>query len=148
MNLRQSKGTPIREHMMKVIAYLNGAEILVAKIDGDTQILIVMNTLFDSFNQCRLDYELHPKQYTLISLVKVLQIIEGILKKKRITTEDNVAEADSLKAKPKGKAKKNRGAKAPMPKKKKKVQNPKGKCFHYGKDKHWKRNCDCCRMRI
>ena len=59
MNLLQSKGTPIREHMMKVIAYLNEVEMLSAKIDVDTQISMVMSTLFDSFNQFSVDYELH-----------------------------------------------------------------------------------------
>ena len=62
---------------MKVIVCLNEAEI-----DGDTQILIVMNILSDSFNQFNVDYELHPKQYTLTSLMKDLKITEGILKKK------------------------------------------------------------------
>ena len=86
-----------------------------------------------------MDYELHSKQYTLTSLMKDLQISKGILKKKGITAETNIAKADSLKAKPKVKAKKNKDSKAPVPKKKKikkKVQKPKGKCFHYAKDRH------------
>ena len=101
MNLQQSKRTTIREHIMKVIAYLNEAEILGAEIDGDTHISMVMNTLSHSFNQFSVDYELHLKQYTLTSLMKDLQITEVILKKKGITTEANVAEADSSKTKPK-----------------------------------------------
>ena len=89
---------------------------------------MAINTLFDSFNQFKVDHELHMKQHTLASLMKDLQITKGILKKKRIIVDANVAEADSSKAKPKGKAKKNKDSKALVPNKKKmkkNVQKPK-----------------------
>ena len=50
MNLQQKKSTPIRKHMTKVITYLNEP-----KIDTDTQILMVLNILVESFNQFRVD---------------------------------------------------------------------------------------------
>ena len=53
---------------MKVIAYINEAEILGAEIKGDNQIPMAINTLFDSFNQFKVDHELHMKQHTLASL--------------------------------------------------------------------------------
>ena len=53
-----------------------------------------MNTQLNAFDQFRVNYELHPKQYNLTSLVKYLQITEGNLKKKGISAEANVAEGD------------------------------------------------------
>ena len=60
-----------------------------------------------------------------------------------MTVEANVAKGDSLKSKPKRKEKKNKELKAPILKKKKiekEGSKLKEKCFHCGKDEHWKRN--------
>ncbi|PON40121.1 hypothetical protein PanWU01x14_299730, partial [Parasponia andersonii] len=77
MNLRQKKGTPVREHMMKVIVYFNELEILRVEIDCDTQIDMVLNTLSDTFNQFKIDHEIRQKDYTLTVLMKDLQITEN-----------------------------------------------------------------------
>ncbi|PON31729.1 hypothetical protein PanWU01x14_367410, partial [Parasponia andersonii] len=84
MNLRQKKDTPIPEHMTKIIAYLNKPEILGAEIDCDTPIDIVLNALSYTFNQFKIDHDIHRKDYTLIGLMKDLQIIENILKKNKL----------------------------------------------------------------
>ena len=57
MNLHQNKGQPVREHMVKVITYLNKLEILGA----ETKNLMVLNTLWDTFAQFKIDYELKKK---------------------------------------------------------------------------------------
>ena len=78
---------------MKVIAYLNELEILGAEIDAETKNHIVLNTLSDTFSQFKIDYELNKKDYTLAALMKDLQIIENILKKKNsVPLEANMAE--------------------------------------------------------
>ena len=61
MNFQYNKSTPIREHIMKLIAYVNEAEILVTEIDNDTQISMVLNTLSNLFNKFCVDYDLYPR---------------------------------------------------------------------------------------
>ena len=148
MNLRQKKGQSVREHMMKMIAYLNKIEILGAEIDAETKNHMVLNILSDTFTQFKIDYELNKKDYTLAALMKDLHITENILKKKNsISLEANVAEGLSSSkpnVKEKGKnKKKKKGYGSTIPKKKdfKKSTASKGKCFHCNKDRHWKRNC-------
>ena len=82
MNLRQKKRQPVREHMMKSIAYLNKLKILGIEIDGETKNHMVLNTLLDTFSQFKIDYELNKKDYTLAALMKDLQITENIIKTK------------------------------------------------------------------
>ncbi|GMN31636.1 hypothetical protein TIFTF001_050745, partial [Ficus carica] len=45
MNCRQKVGTPIKEHMMKVMAYLSEAQTNGAEIDSATQLVMVFQTL-------------------------------------------------------------------------------------------------------
>ena len=72
INLRQKKGQTVREHMMKVIAYLNELKILGAEIDVEIKNYMVLNTLSDDFAQFKIDYELNKKDYTLVALMKDL----------------------------------------------------------------------------
>ncbi|KAI9196559.1 hypothetical protein LWI28_024982 [Acer negundo] len=65
MNLRMKLGQAVKDHMMKVIAHLNIAELNGAEIDGETKIDMVVNSLLDSFDQFKLDYTLNKKEYTL-----------------------------------------------------------------------------------
>ena len=147
MNLRQKKGQQVHEYMMKVIA-LNELEILGFEIDAKIKNHMVLNTLSDTFAQFKIDYELNKKDYTLATLMKDLQIIENILKKKNsVFLEANMVQGPSsskanVKAKGKNKKKKN-GSGSTTPKKKnfKKSAASEGKCFHCNEDGHCKRNC-------
>lgn len=102
MNTRMTEGTPVREHVLKMIDCLNTLEVLGAEIDGESQVDIVLESLPDSFNQFKLNYSMNKLTYTLAGLMSSLQTAEGIVKGKSI---QNV-EASSSKPKPKGKGKK------------------------------------------
>ncbi|PON32923.1 hypothetical protein PanWU01x14_357100 [Parasponia andersonii] len=144
MNLCQKKGTQVLEYMIKVIAYVNELEIFGAKIDCDTQIDMVLNTLLKTFNQFKINHEILYKNYTLSSLMKDLQITKNILKKnKSESIEANIAQASSSKPKSKGKGKRKKKTPISLTPKKTKTKKDvksKGNILHYGKDRHWKRN--------
>ena len=40
-----TEGTPVQDHVLKVISHLNELEILGAEIDGETQVDIVLMSL-------------------------------------------------------------------------------------------------------
>ncbi|GMN70437.1 hypothetical protein TIFTF001_039481 [Ficus carica] len=50
MNCRQKVGTPIKEHMMKVMAILSKAQANGAEIDSATQLVMVFQTLSKDFD--------------------------------------------------------------------------------------------------
>ncbi|GMN21094.1 hypothetical protein TIFTF001_043232 [Ficus carica] len=50
MNCKQKVGTPIKEHMMKIMAYLSGAQANGAEIDAATQLIMVFQTLSKDFD--------------------------------------------------------------------------------------------------
>ena len=42
LNSKMAQGTPIREHWLKMISYLNTLEILGADIDGESQVDMIL----------------------------------------------------------------------------------------------------------
>ncbi|GMN47462.1 hypothetical protein TIFTF001_016640 [Ficus carica] len=113
MNCRQNVGTPIKEHMMTVMAYLSEAQANGAEIDAATQLVMVLQILSKDFDLFQASYNLNQKE------------ISPAPKPKR--------------KKEKGKNKGNKPAvNAPAFKKskktkKRKVDPKKAKCFHCGK---------------
>ncbi|KAL5736585.1 hypothetical protein ACOSQ2_031373 [Xanthoceras sorbifolium] len=73
----------VKDHMMKVIAHLNIAELNGAEVDCETKIDMIVNSLSDSFDQFKLDYTLNNKEYTLQGLMQDVQSAEKILVKGR-----------------------------------------------------------------
>ena len=55
MNTKMVEGTPIREHVLKIIDHLNIMEILGGGIDVESQITIILELLPNSFNQFKLN---------------------------------------------------------------------------------------------
>ena len=45
MNTKMAKGTPVREHILKIFYYLNTREILSGEIDDETQIDIILDAV-------------------------------------------------------------------------------------------------------
>ena len=143
MNTNMAEGTPVRDHVLKMIGHLNELEILGAEIDGETQIDILLQSLPNSFNQFRLNYTMNKLNYTLAELLKELQAAEGVIKK---STHAFVAEKASSsrpfngKKKKKGQQKNARRADQMKPSLTK-AKVPKGKCYICQKSGHWKRDC-------
>ena len=52
-NTKMAEGTPVQDHVLKMITHLKDLEILEAKIDGETQVDIMLMSLPESFkNLC------------------------------------------------------------------------------------------------
>nr|GMN26107.1 hypothetical protein TIFTF001_046023 [Ficus carica] len=80
MNCRQKVGTPIKEHMMKVMAYLSEAQTNGAEIDSATQLVMVFQTLSKDFDLFQASYNITRKEMSLTELMKELQAFENIFK--------------------------------------------------------------------
>ena len=51
MNTTMAETTLVRDHVLKMIGLLNELEILAAKIDGESQVDIILQSLLDSYKQ-------------------------------------------------------------------------------------------------
>ncbi|CAA0824201.1 Uncharacterized mitochondrial protein AtMg00300, partial [Striga hermonthica] len=72
MNMTMREGTPVREHVLAMMAQLNELEVLWAFIDGETQVDIVLQSLPKSFEQFWLNYNMNKMLMTLSELVAEL----------------------------------------------------------------------------
>ena len=79
LNTKMAEGTPVRDHVLKMIVHLNELEILGAKIDDESQVDIVLMFLPESFKNFHLNYSMNKGSYSLAELLKELQAAEGIL---------------------------------------------------------------------
>ena len=136
MDAKMSEGTPVKGHMIHMIGLLYNMEILEAKIDGETQVDMVLETLLDNFKQFKLNYNMNKMVMNLPELMRELQIAEGILKDqkgihmgvKHSSGSSNQKKKNTMKStKQKGKFK---------GKEKKKKINGQGKCFFCGHKGH------------
>ena len=82
MNTKMAEGTPVREHMLKMMDYFNVAEILGVEIDAESQTNMIIETLPDSFSQFKLNFNMSKMDMTLSELMKELQVAEAIMKPK------------------------------------------------------------------
>src|SRR5579862_6779626 len=145
MNTRMAVGTPVRDHMLKMMDCFNEAEILGAEIDAQSQTDMILETLPDSFNQFKLNFNMSKMDMTLSELMKELQAAEAIMKPK---AQAHYFQSSS-KLNPKGKKFKKRQTKRKGQKKgnagsrkdKGIDVKPKGKCFKCGLKGHWKKDC-------
>ena len=70
---------------LKMMNLLNELEILRYKIDGETQVNIILQSLLDYFKQFYLNYNMNKFFYSLAKLFKELQVVEGVIKKPFVT---------------------------------------------------------------
>ena len=101
LNTKMAQGTPVREHCLKMISYLNTLEVLGTDINGESQVDMILQSLLESYKEFRLNYNMNKKIYTLSELMNKLVAVEGILGTTSVDT--NMAEASSSKPKSKGK---------------------------------------------
>ena len=116
---------------------------------------MILQSLPESFNEFRLNYNMNKKIYSLSELMNELVATEDILGTSSVDV--NMVETSTSQPKSKGKGKKKNKKKKKKKKKKdftkqggkkialevankgKKKDYAKGKCFHYGKKGYWKR---------
>ena len=72
MDVKMSEGTLVRDHLICMIGLFNKMKILRAEIDGETQVNMVLETLPDSFNQFKLDYNMNKMVMSLPKLMREL----------------------------------------------------------------------------
>ena len=65
LNTKMAQGTPVRDHCLKMISYLNTLEVLGADIDGESQEDVILQSLLESFKEFKLNYNINKKIYTL-----------------------------------------------------------------------------------
>ena len=50
MSTKMVEGTLVREHVLKMISFINELDMLGAEIDSETQVDVILASLLDSFN--------------------------------------------------------------------------------------------------
>ena len=65
LNIKMAEGTPVRNHVLKMIAHLNELEILGAKIDDESQVNIVLMSLPESYKNFHRNYSISKGSYSL-----------------------------------------------------------------------------------
>ncbi|CAA0828783.1 Unknown protein, partial [Striga hermonthica] len=144
MNMTMHEGTPVREHVLAMMAQLNELEVLGAFIDGETQVDIVLQSLPKSFEQFRLNYNMNKMLMTLPELVTELQSTEGLFRQMTQAMVAQRGEALTSKASKGEKGKKFAGkGKAVMSdaQPRQKAKKSKGKCYNCQQKGHWMASC-------
>ncbi|KAL5580116.1 hypothetical protein UlMin_012558 [Ulmus minor] len=142
MNSRMKVRMPVRDHLLRIMAHFNEAEIHGSSIDQQTQVGMILETLLDSFIPFKTNYVLNKMNFNLTALMTELQTFEGTIKSKG--GEANMVVATSSSSKKKKKISDKRKASMKAKKKAIKTENKvanSGKCFDCCKEEHWKRNC-------
>lgn len=83
MNIKMIEETLVRNHMVRMIRLLKKMEILEAKMDCETKVDMISETLLDSFRQFKLNYSIN-KMMNLPELMSKLQMVERFLNIKRV----------------------------------------------------------------
>ena len=83
MNTKMSKGTLIKDDMIRMIGLFNKMKILKAKIDRETQVHLVLKTLLHTFKLFKINYSMNTMVMSLTKLMRELQTTKGILKDQR-----------------------------------------------------------------
>ncbi|KAL5547171.1 hypothetical protein UlMin_006858 [Ulmus minor] len=101
MNSRMKLGTPIRDHLLRIMTHFNEAEIHGSSIDQQTQVDMILETLPDSFIPFKTNYVLNKMDLNLTALMTELQTFESMIKSKGGEANMVVASSSSFKKKKK-----------------------------------------------
>ena len=58
-----AEGTPVQDHVLKMIDSLNELDVLGAKIDTESQIDIILESLPNSFNNFKINYNMNKNEF-------------------------------------------------------------------------------------
>jgi hypothetical protein len=97
------EGTPVREHVLKMISFINELDMLGAEMDAEIKVDAILSSLTDSFNQFIMNYNMNKMDVTLSELLNMLQAAEDLIKKEKSTVMLVEKLESTLKFKPKGK---------------------------------------------
>ncbi|CAA0830832.1 cysteine-rich RLK (RECEPTOR-like protein kinase) 8, partial [Striga hermonthica] len=73
------EGASVREHVLKMMEYLNEIDVLGGNIDGEAKIDIILHSIPKSYENFRLDEIMNKKGYTLAELLTDLVAAEGLM---------------------------------------------------------------------
>ncbi|KAL5556122.1 hypothetical protein UlMin_038358 [Ulmus minor] len=124
MNSRMKLGTSVRDHLLRIMAHFNEAEIHGSSIDQQTQVGMILETLPDSFIPFKTNYVLNKMDLNLTALMTELKTFESMIKSKGGEANMVVASSSSSKKKKKVSDKRKASLKA-----KKKVGKTEKKVF-------------------
>ncbi|XP_077251908.1 uncharacterized protein LOC143891155 [Tasmannia lanceolata] len=108
VSTKMVEGTPVRDHMLKIMSFLNELDILGAIMDAKTQIDSVLASLPGSFKEFVMTYHINKLTMTLTKLLNQLQSTEDLQKvnkKSVLLAEDDVHSFSKLKGKGKRRGK-------------------------------------------
>ena len=101
MSTKMVEGSPVREHVLKMISFINELDFLGAEMDGDTKVDAILSSLPDSFNQFVLNYNMNKMNVTLSELLNMLLSAQDLIKKDKPTVMVTKKSNASMKLKPK-----------------------------------------------
>ena len=132
-------GGRVKDHCLAMISHIRRAEVMGAKLQKETKIDLILQSLHKYFNQSKVNHNMHKMDLTPVQLMHELESAEQSLK------EPGSINFTKVFVKPKGKPKggnKNKKKKAVIPVTKSyAMKKPKGKCFKCEQKGHWKQNC-------
>lgn len=102
MSTKIVEGTPVWEHVLKMIYFIYILETLGVDIDGETKIDAILSSLPDSYNQFILNYYMNKMIVAPSELLNMLQATMDLIKKGQPTVMMGKKEGPR-KFKPKGK---------------------------------------------
>lgn len=128
------EGIRVRDHVLKIMDYLNEVEIHGGEIDDKTKINMVIESLPDTFREFKVSYILSNKDMTLVQLMYELHAIEEYYHSKKLPEKEFSLRLNS---KEENKQKKVGIRKLSA----KRDGKPKGKCYKCEQKGHWKKDC-------
>ena len=120
-------GGSVRDHCLKMMGRINTTEVMWAKLEQETKVDMILESLPDNFNQFKVNYNMNKLKLTPVDLIHELESAKSSLLK-----QGSAYHAESS-SKPKGKpngGKRNKKQKETGPASKLvAMKKPKGKCF-------------------
>ena len=80
------EGTPVREHVLKMISFINELDMLGAEMDVEIKVDAILSSLTNSFNQFIMNYNMNKMDVTLSELLNMLQAVEDLIKKDKLVS--------------------------------------------------------------